>query len=451
MKTSANIIKAIHHEAGEKLLNVQAKDAKDRLKRAEKKLESLSLDFIDKPWDEMNRETADGMPVYEQRLRTSLIFIRKVTNDARWVYDPEQLSAFRYNDSCLEDFDKTGSSSEFPLWKRLSILKGFYHELDKKRKQCIIKIDKIIKEIDGRVPDLDTGEKAFPIQPLTLPLGLFRQELDFGADKPEKTIAGAGTTLGVKTIGFKLAADQYREAFERLERIGHELEQPGKLVSKFMELLSQWDDLRKEADEISKMLKTLVSFFSDAPVEICDQYEVDDIKQEFDDLRQIILQGGIREGTDSRETAGTPVFQLIDGLADDMKKTSGLPKKIRERIEATEQGILPSIAENFQKKHAAKLKAFASIRKVLGKTPPTVPDKKESTWGKTIALFADLIIQADKEGDAFFADAGDTNFEDYIGFCEIELSGKQIDWHARENSSHREVLIDKKLLTLKLI
>lgn len=450
-ETSANIIKAIHHEAGEKLLNVQAKDAKDRLKRADKKLESLSLDFIDKAWVEMNRESADGMPVYEQRLRTSLMFIRKVTRDTRWVYDPEKLSAFRYNDSCLEDFDKTGSSSEFPLWKRLSILKGFYHELDKKRKQSIIKIDKILKEIEGRVPDLDTGEKAFPIQPLTLPLSLLRQELDFGADKPEKTIAGAGTTLGVKTIGFKLAADQYREAFERLESIGHELEQPGKLVSKFMELLNQWDDLRKEVDELSKVLKTLVTFFSDAPVEIRDQYEVDDIKQEFDDLHQIIQQGRIREGTDNRETAGTPVFQLIDGLADDMKKTSDLPRKIRERIEATEQGILPSIAENFQKIHAAKLKAFASIRKVLGKTPPTVPDNKESTWGKTMALFANLIIQAEKEGEAFFADVGDTNFEDYIGFCEIELSGKHIDWHAQENSSHREALIEKKLLTLKLI
>jgi hypothetical protein len=399
----------------------------------------------------MNRESADGMPVYEQRLLTSLMVIRKVTRDTRWVYDPEQLSAFRYSNTCLEDFDKTGSSTEYPLWKRLAVLKGFYHELDKKRKKSIIKIDKILKEVQGRVLDLDTGEKAFPIQPLTLPLGLFRQELDFGADKPEKTIAGAGTTLGVKTIGFKLAADQYSEAFERLENIGEELEQPGKLVPRFMELLSQWDDLRKEADELSEKVESLGSFFSDAPVEICDQYEVDEIKLEFDDLHQIVEQGGIREGTDSRETAGTPVFQLIDGLADDINKIREFPKKLLERIEGTEQGILPSIAENYQKKHAAKLKAFSSIRRVQGKTPPVIPDKKESTWGKTVAVFDNFILQADKEGNAFFADTGDTNFEDYIGFCQLELNGKQIDWHTQENKSHRDALIDKKLLTLKLV
>ena len=71
------------------------------------------------------------------------------------------------------------------------------------------------------------------------------------------------------------------------------------------------------------------------------------------DLHQIVEQGGIREGTDSRETAGTPVFQLIDGLADDINKIRGFPKKLRERIEGNEQGILPSIAENFQKKHSS--------------------------------------------------------------------------------------------------
>jgi len=450
-ESSSNIIKAVHHRAGEKLLNVQAKDAKDRLKRAEKKLESLSLDFIDKPWDELNHESADGMPVYEQRLRTSLMVIRKVTHDTRWVYDPELLSAFRYSNSCLEDFDKAGSSTEYPLCKRLAVLKGFYHELDKNRRQSIIKIDKILKEVQSRVPDLDTGENAFPIQPLTLPLGLFRQELDFGADKPEKTIAGAGTTLGVKTIGFKLAAKQYREAFERLESIGEELEQPGKLASRFMELLSQWDDLRKEGNELSAKVNSLIYFFSDASDEIRDQYEVDEVKFEFDDLYQTVEQGGIREGTDSRETAGTPVFQLIDGLVDDISKIREFPKKLWERIEGTEQGILPSIAENYQKKYAAKLKAFSSIRRVQSKTPPVVPDKKESTWGKTIAVFENFILQADKEGDAFFADTGDTTFEDYIGFCQFELNGKQIDWNTQENRSHRDALIDKKLLALKLV
>ncbi len=73
------------------------------------------------------------------------------------------------------------------------------------------------------------------------------------------------------------------------------------------------------------------------------------------------------------------------------------------------------------------------------------------SWGKTVAVFDNFILQADKEGNAFFADTGDTNFEDYIGFCQLELNGKQIDWHTQENRSHGNALIDKKLLTLKLV
>jgi hypothetical protein len=448
---SANTIKSIHHEAGEKLLNVQAKDARDRLKRAENKFDTLSLDFIDKPWDEMNKETADGMPVYEQKLRTSLMTIRKLIKNTKWVYDPEPCSAFRYGSSYLEEFDLHGGSPGYPLWKRLLVLKGFYQELDKKRKKLIGLVDKILKDVDQRVPELDSGEKAFPLQPLTLPLGLFRKELNFGADKPEKTIAGAGTTLGVKTIGFKLAADQYADAFERLENIGEELELPGRLVPAFLLFLEKWEAMREEIKILSDNMNTLFSFFSDAPEKVRGNYKIDEIKSDFDDIYQVIEKGGIREGTDSRETAGTPVFQLIEGLKEDLSKITDIPRQIQDRIEEADQAVMPSLSEFYNKKYKAKLKAFASIMRVQGKNPPIVPDRKEETYGKTVQLFENFIETAGIEGGSFFAGSGETTFDVYSGFCQLELDRKPIDWHSEENKTHMNTLIEKRLLTLKLI
>lgn len=450
-EVSANTIKSIHHEAGEKLTNVQAKDAKDRLKRAAQKVDSLSLAYIDQPWEELVEESADGMPVYEQQICTSLMTIRRVNKDIKWVYDPEAFSAFRYSSACLKDFDEKGSLPDYPLWKRLLVLKGFYQELDKKRKKMISLIDKTLKNVDDRVPDLDTGEKAFPIQPLTLPLGLYRQELDFGAEKPEKTISGAGTTLGVKTIGFKLAADQYEQAFDRLETIGEELEQPGKLVPSFMVLLEKWEGIREETGALSAEINSLISFFSDAPLSIREQYDIDDIKSDFDDLFHIVEKGGIREGTDGREIAGTPVFQLIDGLKTDLAKISDSPKQILERVEDVNTSIIPTLSEVYRKKYAAKLKALSGIRRVQGKNPPVDPDTRKDTYGKTVEIFENFIKDADTEGQAFFSDAGETSFEIYVGFCQLELGGNHIDWHSSENKAHMNNLIEKKLLTLKLI
>ena len=95
-ETGANAIKKIHHDAGHELFEIQAKDARYRLKEAEKKLQSLSLDFIDKPWDELNKEDAAGNLVYDLRLREALKSVGEVRNGVEWVYDPERIRAFRY-------------------------------------------------------------------------------------------------------------------------------------------------------------------------------------------------------------------------------------------------------------------------------------------------------------------------------------------------------------------
>ena len=162
-ETGANAIKKIHHDAGHELFEIQAKDARYRLKEAEKKLQSLSLDFIDKPWDELNKEDAAGNLVYDLRLREALKSVGEVRNGVEWVYDPERIRAFRYSQDCLQ-FETQGSSPNYPLWKRLAVLQGFYSDLDQRRKGLLKTIQDIRREMDGRIPELPTGEKAFPLQ-----------------------------------------------------------------------------------------------------------------------------------------------------------------------------------------------------------------------------------------------------------------------------------------------
>src|SRR5207249_4010153 len=83
-ENDARAIKRVNDDEGENLLNVRAKDARHRLKAAKKRLEDLSLDFVGKPWVELNKETADGVRLYEQRLRSVIQVVRSVRTSVQW-------------------------------------------------------------------------------------------------------------------------------------------------------------------------------------------------------------------------------------------------------------------------------------------------------------------------------------------------------------------------------
>ena len=78
------------------------------------------------------------------------------------------------------------------------------------------------------------------------------------------------------------------------------------------------------------------------------------------------------------------------------------------------------------------------------------PRQCAATYEKTRNQFEDLVATMRTEGKAYFADAGGTTFEDYVGLCERELAGKKIDWDAPEYETHITNLKKKKLLELKL-
>lgn len=444
-------IKAIYQKEGEELLDVKAKDARHRLKESEKKLESLSLDFIGKPWTELNKMTSDEIPLYEQKLRTSLRIIREVRSAVEWVYDHERVNDFRYSNDLLQEFEAQEKAPSYPLWKRIVVLAEFYKGLDKKRKELIKQMEGIASEVDKRVPDISTGEKAFPTQVVTMPLRTYKQELEFSAEKPEKTIVVGATTLGITTVGYKLASSNYVEALGRLDAIEADLNQPGKLVQSFMEQLKTWEGLRAETSALKREVDTYVHFFTDAPAVVSANYNVADVQREFSEIFTIIEEGGIREGTDNRETAGTRAFDLIHGLEEDVRKIKDLPSQLKQKIRDRAEIIIPSLIEEYTRKYGSRLIASTKIRSTQNMSPLSWPDQKENTYGKTSANFDALVAKIDKEGAEFFAGSADTTFDTLVGLCQMELDKKVIDWDGSEFKRHIDMLRGKKLLTLRLI
>jgi hypothetical protein len=169
------------------------------------------------------------------------------------------------------------------------------------------------------------------------------------------------------------------------------------------------------------------------------------------DVQREVEEGGVRDATDSREVAGAPVLQLVDGLEDDLGKLVDRPRQLRERLDEVEQQVIPSLSEQYQRKHASRLAALTRIRKAQGKALPSWPDRKAATYAGTVALFDDVVRQIDTEGEAFFRDCGETTFAVFVGFCDLDIGGRPIDWNASEHKRHVNVLMDKGLLELRLV
>jgi len=453
-ESAVNAIKGIHHDEGARLLDIRGKEARQRLKEAGKELGDLRLDFVGKSWAELNRETSDGMPAYEQGLRKSLAVIVKVTDAVRSVFDSESDRLFKYSPDVLVDFEKHQSSPTYPLWKRVKILHGFYSELDKRRRELIKQMTTIMDEVERRVPDVKTGEyrdqKAFPLQPLVRPLGAFRQELDFSAEKPNKTVTAGGSSFAIMTVGYKICDGKFREALERVDTLESELTQPGKLVAGFRELLGVWEQLRTEVGDLESRLAAITAFFADAPEEVIQEAEIGDLEAELEELHEYICDGGIRENTEGREARGDAILTLVKGLKEDVDEIRNAPSNLRDRLQGKEAQAVQSLEVSYQSAHSALIRAAAGIRSATGGDPLRWPDKRAETYGKTVTLFNALVEQMRSEGQTYFANSGETTFDDYIGLCRLSLKGETIDWDG-EYERHVTPLKRLKLLELKLI
>lgn len=448
-QNSLQKLQNIHSDAAEEL-NRQAKEAYRKLKTSAQQIRTFSLSFVNQPIDELIREEEEE-PVYVKQFQQAFKIIRDWQQTIKWVLDSSAKNAFQFSRDSLREFETQGSSAQYPLWKRLVVLEGFYAHLNKERKELVQTIEDLNKDVDIRVPELDSGEKAFPIQALTEPLRLYQQELDFPSEKPDRTIHAAGTSLGINSLGFKIASKYYLEAMDRLDFIKEELTAPGKLVLTFMDLLQSWESLKAESIEVKSKVQQLEQFFTDASEEIKRQYRIDEIHQAMDDMEDAIEREGIREGTDARDSAGVPAVQLVDELAKDLDKVKDDPRALQASIEKTEQSILPSLQEQFQSKYQDELSAFTRIQMAQDQPKPQWPERRAETYGKTLKLFEALTEQIEKEGKAFFEDSDGTRFEDFVGLCRLQNQNQWIDWSLPEFNRHVQTLMDKKLLQLKLI
>jgi hypothetical protein len=451
-ETAANAIKSIHIDEGSRLLDIRGKEARQWLKEARKDLGDLTLDFVGKTWDELNRVSSDGMPAYEQSLRKALAVIGKVQIAVRRVYDSAAERAFRYSPDVLHDFERTQSSPIYPLWKRVKILHGFYSDVDKKRRELIKQIDAALEEVERRVPNLPPpdGQKAFPLQPIVRPLKAFKQELDFSADKPNKTVTAGGSSFAIMTVGYKICDQRYREAISRLTDLEIELTQPGKLVAGFKELLGVWEGLCKEVTGLEQRLAEIEAFFADAPAKVRADTGIEDLKAQLDDLQVGIIGGGMRLGTDNRETAGAAILSLVDGLKSDLDKVRTQPGNLADRMTGLEAQAVQSLEVAYQSKHRDLIRAWTGIRLAQQKEAQSWPQEKGATYGKTLEKFERLVEQMRSEGESYFAGETETTFGDYVGLCRQVMDRKPIDWDSPEYSRHVICLKRKKLLEYQL-
>lgn len=431
-ETAANSIKAIHQSAGVDLIDIDGKKAKNRLKQAREDLGDLSLDFVGKPWEELNRETSDGMPAYEQGLRKSLAVVVKVRDSVCSVFDTEADRLFKYSPDYLSEFEKHQSSPNYPLWKRVKILHGFYSELDKRRRELIKQIATTNDEVERRVPDVHQGgykdQKSFPLQPLARPLSAFHQELDFSAERPDKTVTAGGSSFAIITVGYKIRDGKFREAIERIDNIEAELTQPGKLVAGFRELLATWEQLRNDVEELETRLTAITAFFADAPRDVKDAAELDSLQSELDELRDYLCNGGIRENTEGREARGDAILSLVKGLKEDVDEVRNAPANLRDRLQGKEAQAVQSLEVRYQSDHGPLIKAATAIRMVQNKALPKWPSERSETYGKTEAEFAELVEQMRREGQEYFTGEPEVSFDDYVGLCKLALNKTTIDW-----------------------
>src|SRR5207249_2352453 len=139
------------------------------------------------------------------------------------------------------------------------------------------------------------------------------------------TVTGWGTAHATNSLGFKLHSGKYQEARQRLNAIEHEIAQPGGLVDRYRRALASWEEVIAAHARLAAQVDALFGFFADAPAPVRESFGLAEVRRQEEELAHVATGGGMREGTDGRESAGTAALQLIDGLEEDVAQVRGLP------------------------------------------------------------------------------------------------------------------------------
>ena len=444
-------IQAIHREVGDRLQDQLAKEARQKLKEAQKKLTALNLDFFKLSWDELNKMGSDGQPLYVGRITTAMRLIAEIRATVASVFEAQPAKDFSYTADCLAEYEAQSGRSDYPLWRRLAILRGFYRELKDRRQVLLDRIQAVLKDVEDRVPANPSCERIFPTQALSLPLEFYKKELNFPSDKPGQTINVGATTLGIATVGFKLASNRFRESVERLNSIDADLTQPGKLVSSFLSSLKEWESIRLETGTLSSRVTDLKQFFSDADQPTKERFQVAEVDRRISDLQGLADEGLMRQKTDQRDAAGISIFDLTSKLSTDVEEVKPLVADLRSLLDGISTGILVRLQEDYQGKHKATMSAYRRVRRAQNLEEVAWPDKRGATWAATVRLFDNVVERAERDGNAYLPPDGPTTFNDLVSLCRMDEQGKEVDWNVPPYEGHVKTLMNKRLLRLRLV
>lgn len=291
----------------------------------------------------------------------------------------------------------------------------------------------------------------FPTQALSLPLEFYKKELNFPSDKPGQTINVGATTLGIATVGFKLASNRFRESVERLNSIDADLTQPGKLVSSFLSSLKEWESIRLETGTLSSRVVDVKQFFSDADQPTKERFQLVDVERRLSDLHGLAEEGLMRQKTDQRDAAGISIFDLTSKLSTDVEEVKPLVASLRSLLDGISNGILVRLQEDYRGKYDTTMSAYRRVRRAQNLEEVAWPDKRGATWGETVRLFDDVVEQAERDGNAYLPQDGTTTFNDLVALCRLDEQGKEVDWNSPPYDGHVKTLMNKRLLRLRLV
>jgi hypothetical protein len=449
-------VKAVHEEAANQLA-LRAKELRDLVGQTLSRIAALSLKFLDSSWSDLDEIVPDPLTgrkpwMFQVEFCKAAATVAEARRVVDRVFDPhgfKELSA-AYSPDLLPGFEVDRVRNDYPLWKRVAILSGFYSEMGKLRTQLLQRIKEHMRRGHDEMEDGEEGQKAYPTQVLTNALKVWKEELTFPSNEPHRSVRFGGGSLGATALGVKLAQGKYREAWKRLEELEQVLTQPNEIPQRYFVCVDRWRSLITEQRRLGQEVESWRAFFVDATEDVRTRFHINEliaqVQQFADDLWQ-----GVRDGTDERESAGHSIFELIDGLEADLAGAQNTPQQISSRLQGLKPGVLEALVQEFESGYRDILGAYTRVRTAQSKSQTSWPSSLAESYGSTRQLFEQLVSTAQGELRQYFADVKQLSWEDFVGLCKVDAEGRDIPWDQEPYRDYVGPLQRKGLVRLKLI
>jgi hypothetical protein len=448
-------IKAIHRAAADEL-EARAKQAREEVERARSETADLSLQFLERSWDELEETQTDPitggkLPIYVAEFRQAVASVARGRALIERIYNPLAFKELldSYSPDLLAGFEVDRLRDDYPLWKRVAILSGFYTDLARLRAQLLERIKEQIRLGHDEMDDGPGGQKVFPTQALTLMLKAWRDELNFPSDHPQQTVRAGVQSVGSGALGVRLSLGKYREAWNRLQEIEGELTRPDRAPQRYFESAKRWRALLEEQQRLAEEAGSWERFFADAGPEVRRRFRIEELAAEVESLCRS-LHEGVRAGTDEREAAGQSVFELVKGLEADLEEVAREPAAIQPRLQGLEQGILEALVQEFEEEARDILGAYQRIRTAQRKSLRGWPSSLGVSYGMTRRQFEQAVKEAEEGVKAYFADVSELSWQDYVALCRMDAAHQDISWEQEPFRSYVAPLQRKGLVKLRL-